>query len=58
MQQKFATVGKTFQDNKKKLNSFVKKKKKPSQNKDVNMQNKIKGVRSSRKITQRYLLRL
>lgn len=57
MQQKFATVGKTFQDNKKKLNSLVKKKK-PSQNKDVNMQNKIKGVRSSRKITQRYLLRL
>ena len=56
MQQKFATVVKTFQDNKKKLNSLVKKK--PSQNKDVNMQNKIKGVRSSRKITQRYLLRL
>ena len=26
MQQKFATVGKTFQDNKKKLNSLVKKK--------------------------------
>lgn len=32
MQQKFATVGKTFQDNKKKLNSLVKKKKtKPKQ---------------------------
>lgn len=31
MQQKFATVGKTFQDNKKKLNSLVKKKTKPKQ---------------------------
>ena len=43
MQQKFATVGKTFQDNKKKLNSFVKKKKNQAKTKMLICKTKSKG---------------